>query len=184
MLVFPPALWYTVCMKYDYVALYNKNAAFYNAHPTAKRALKLGNVILTWFFFVSYGVLLLYAFYVEPFETMDLIKILFTPLMALLTVSVMRLAIDRPRPYAEDGAGITPLVEKKSDGKSFPSRHLACAAVIAMSFLPYYPIAGAFLLGGSAVLGYIRFALGVHYPSDLVAGMGLGIALGSLIFLL
>ena len=115
---------------------------------------------------------------------MDLIKILFTPLMALLTVSVMRLAIDRPRPYAEDGAGITPLVEKKSDGKSFPSRHLACAAVIAMSFLPYYPIAGAFLLGGSAVLGYIRFALGVHYPSDLVAGMGLGIALGSLIFLL
>ena len=184
MLVFPPALWYTVCMKYDYVALYNKNAAFYNAHPTAKRALKLGNVILTWFFFVCYGVLLLYAFYVEPFETMDLIKILFTPLLTLLTVSVLRLAIDRPRPYAEDCAGITPLVEKKSDGKSFPSRHLACAAVIAMTFLPYYPIVGAFLLGGSAVLGYIRFALGLHYPSDLLAGACIGVFLGSFIFVL
>ena len=38
-------------MKYDYATLYNKNAAFYEAHPTAKRALKLGNILLTWLFF-------------------------------------------------------------------------------------------------------------------------------------
>ena len=184
MLEIPRRLWYTVRMKYDYVTLYNQNAAYYNAHPTAKRALKIGNVVLTWLFFACYGILWMYVVDLEPLEAMDWIKILFVPLLTLLTVSVMRIAIQRPRPYAEDGAGITPLVEKKADDKSFPSRHLACAAVIAMTFLPYYPIAGAFLLGGSVLLGYIRFALGLHYPSDLLAGTGLGIFLGSFIFIL
>ena len=172
-------------MKYDYVTFYNKNAEFYNSHPTAKRALKLGNLLLPWLFFVCYGVLLVHACFVEPFETMDLIKTLFVPLLALFAVSVMRLAIARPRPYTEGGAGITSFIDKKNaDEKSFPSRHLACATVIAMTYLPYYPIAGVFLLGGSVLLGYIRFALGLHYPSDLFAGIGFGAILGGLIFLL
>ena len=172
-------------MKYDYVTLYNKNADFYNAHPTAKRALKLGNLLLPWLFFVCYGVLLAYACFIEPFETMDLIKTLFVPLLALLSVSVMRIAMARPRPYTDAGAGIIPIVEKKkADEKSFPSRHLACATVIAMTFLHFYPIGGIALLGASVLLGYIRFALGLHYPSDLLAGAGLGIALGSLMFVL
>ena len=149
-------------MKYDYVTLYNKNVAFYRTRPTAKRALKIGNVMLPWVFFACYGILWVYALFIESWETMDLIKILFVPLLTLLTVSVMRIAIQRPRPYAEEGAGITPMVKKKAEDKSFPSRHLACATVIAMTFLPYYPIAGAFLLGGSVLLGYIRFALGLH----------------------
>jgi membrane-associated phospholipid phosphatase len=172
-------------MKYDYVTLYNKSAAFYNAHPTAKRALKLGNTALTWLFFACYGILWLYALYVDPFETRDLVNILFVPLLTLLVVSVLRLAIHRARPYTEEGAGITPFVEKKHvDYKSFPSRHLACATVISMAFLPFYPIAGGILLGLSILLGYIRFAMGLHYPSDLLVGAGLGTILGSLIFLL
>ena len=176
---------YTVRMKYNYVTLYNKSAAFYNAHPTAKRALKLGNTVLTWLFFACYGILWLYALYVEPFETRDLVGILFAPLLTLLVVSVLRLAITRPRPYTEAGAGITPFIDKKKvDFKSFPSRHLACATVISMVFLPFYPIAGGCLLGASVLLGYIRFATGLHYPSDLLAGGVLGIVLGSFIFIL
>ena len=132
-----------------------------------------------------YGVLWLYALRIDPFETMDLVKILFVPLLTLLTVSVLRLAITRPRPYTEAGAGVTPFIDKKKvDFKSFPSRHLACATVISMVFLPFYPIAGGCLLGASVLLGYIRFATGLHYPSDLLAGGVLGIVLGSFIFIL
>ena len=172
-------------MKYSYVTLYNKNAEFYNAHPTAKRAIKIGNTLLTWLFLACYGVLWLYALRIDPFETMDLVKILFVPLLTLLTVSVLRLAITRARPYTDEGAGITPFItKKKADNKSFPSRHLACATVISMVFLPYYPIAGYILLGFSALLGYIRFALGLHYPSDLLAGTSLGTCLGCLMFVL
>ena len=172
-------------MKYDYITLYNKNADFSNAHPIAKRALKLGNLLLPWLFFACYGVLLAYACFVEPFDTMDLIKTLFVPLLTLLTVTVLRIAAARPRPYTDAGAGITPIVEKKkADEKSFPSRHLACATVIAMTFLHFYPMVGAALLGGSVLLGYIRFAVGLHYPSDLLAGTGLGIFLGYFMFIL
>ena len=179
------ALCYTVRMKYSYVTLYNKSAEFYNAHPTAKRAIKIGNTLLTWLFLACYGVLWLYALHIDPFEAMDLIRILFVPLLTLLTVSVLRLAITRARPYTDEGAGITPFVtKKKADNKSFPSRHLACATVISMVFLPYYPIAGYMLLGLSGMLGYIRFALGLHYPSDLLAGAGLGILFGCFMFIL
>ena len=178
------SLWYTVFMKYDYVTLYNKNASFFNARPTAKRILTVGNAFLTWLFFACYGGLWIYTLSIAPLDVKEMVKIAFVPLLALVTVTVLRLAIDRPRPYAEDGADITPLVAKKSDGKSFPSRHLTCATVIAMTFLPFYPIMGGILLFASVLLGYARFATGLHYPSDILAGAGVGIILGSLIFVL
>ena len=172
-------------MKYDYVTLYNKSADFYNARPIAKRLLIVGNFVLTLLFFACYGGLWAYTLLLAPLEIKEMVKILFVPLLALLTVTIMRIAIDRKRPYTEAGAGIAPLIAKKNtEGQSFPSRHLACASVIAMTFLPFYPGMGYALLGASALLGYTRFALGVHYPSDLVAGWSLGICIGYLIFIL
>ena len=172
-------------MKYDYVTLYNKSAAFFNARPKAKRLLIASNFVLTCLFFACYGGLWAYTLLLAPLDIKELVKILFVPLLALLAVTVLRIAIDRPRPYTEAGAGITPLIEKKkTEGQSFPSRHLACAAVIAMTFLPFYPTIGYALLVASVALGYTRFALGLHYPSDLVAGWSLGTCIGYLIFIL
>ena len=172
-------------MKRNYVTLYNKNAEFYNARPRIKRLLIIGNILLTLLFFACYGGLWAYTLLLAPLDTKELVKILFVPLLTLLTVTVLRMAIDRPRPYSEAGAGITPLIaKKKTDSQSFPSRHLACATVIAMTFLPFYPMMGYGLLSVSVLLGYIRFALGLHYPSDLVAGWSLGTCIGYLIFIL
>ena len=42
-------------MKYSYTALYEKNAAFYNARPRLKAALLYANVALTFIFFIAYG---------------------------------------------------------------------------------------------------------------------------------
>lgn len=172
-------------MKYDYKALYEKNAAFFTERPKAKKALKLLNLLLTWLFFVAYALLLIYATFIDRLPTKELVAILFVPLLCLTVVSVLRLAIDRPRPYEEQGAGITPLFEKKSGlNKSFPSRHLACATVIAMTFLAHMPIVGGFLLFSALLLAYVRFACGVHYPSDLLAGIGVGVVCGALLFVL
>ena len=172
-------------MHNHYVALYNKTASFYNARPFAKTLLKLGNKLLTLLFFACYGGLWVYTLLIAKLNTKALVTILFVPLLTLLVVTILRLAIDRPRPYTEAGAGITPLIDKKkADNKSFPSRHLACATVIAMTFLPFYPLVSAGLFLCSFLLGYIRFALGVHYPSDLFAGGILGMILGSFMFIL
>jgi undecaprenyl-diphosphatase len=173
-------------MKFDYVTLYNKNATFYHAHPKAKRALKLGNLLLSGFFVACYPLLLLFMLsHATSHDGAQVImSILFPPAIALLVVSVLRDLIYRPRPYASEGAGIEPLVQKRSaDYHSFPSRHLTCAAVIAMVYLPFYPFACAFLLIASVLLGYIRFALGLHYLSDLLAGEAMGILFGSICFL-
>ena len=109
---------------------------------------------------------------------MDFVKIFCAPALTLLVVWVLRLAVERPRPYAENGAGITPLKEKNTQSTSFPSRHVASAAVISMEFMPYLPAVGALLFLGTIALGYTRFALGWHYPSDLFVGFALGFVIG------
>ena len=172
-------------MKYDYKLLYQKNADFYNAHPRCQQALRFLNKALTAICVLAYAALWAYALFIKPFAREDLLKIFFFPMLCLVVVTALRLFFERPRPYAENGAGITPFMQKKnSDNKSFPSRHVACAFVIAMVYMPYVLWAGAGLLVCSLALAYIRFALGLHYPSDLLAGSIVGAGVGALMFLL
>ena len=164
-------------MKYDYKTLYGKSAAFYNARLSAKKALLIGNLALTLAFTLAYGALLVYAFlHFDTFETKPLVKLLFAPALCVFLVAVLRLAVNRPRPYSETGANITPLLQKRgAQDKSFPSRHIACAFVISGVFLFHLPIVGVALFAFALALGYIRFALGLHYPSDLIGGAGVGL---------
>jgi len=178
-------LCYTKLLKFDYKAFYEKNVAFYNARPLAKRALPLLNQMLSWFFVAAYALLWVYALFIKKFGVKDQLCILFVPALGLLIVSVLRLAIEKPRPYDEDGDNITPLVKKKNaNKKSFPSRHIACAMLISMTFMAYSLGIGIPLFLFALALAYIRFALGLHYPSDLIAGGAVGILVGLLAFFL
>ncbi len=174
-------------MRYSYAKLYEKNYNFYADKPRLTTAIKLADKLLTAAFFTVYAVaLFLTANAVAqknaPYDTF--MRLVGAPLFCLLIVSVLRLAIRRPRPYSEDGANITPLTTKKTSAdKSFPSRHLASAFVIAASLLPYYPIVSICLLPFAFALGYIRFALGLHYPSDLFVGAFLGALCGLLVLI-
>ena len=163
-------------MRYDYQLLYKKNAQFYNARPKLKKLLFVGNTALTLGFFVAYAFLVVFSLLSpENFTVYDCVKILVIPSGCLFFVAVLRVAVNRPRPYSEKGANITPLLQKKgAQDKSFPSRHLASAIVIACVFLPYYLLISAILFPLAILLGYIRFALGLHYPSDLFGGAILG----------
>ncbi len=171
-------------MKYNYTALYNKNAELLNKKPQIKKAVSLYNKYTPYFFALAYALLWIYGAWKGKFAPMDFIKIFCAPAFALLTVSVMRLAISRPRPYEEEGAGIIPLEKKSSAGNSFPSRHLASASVIAVTFFPYLPAVGVLLAFLALGLGYTRFALGWHYPVDIAVGFLLGLAIGLLPILL
>lgn len=165
-------------MKYDYATIYNKNAAFFEKRPLAKRLLILFNQYAPYFFVLAYPLLWLYGATDGAFEAKEFLKIFCAPALAFIIVSALRLMLDRPRPFAEHGAGITPLKAKKNSGSSFPSRHVACAAVIAMSYLPFLPAVSALLFILTFAIGYARFAIGWHYPSDLFVGLGLGVLVG------
>ncbi len=168
-------------MKNSYVAIYNENAAFFYARPKYKRALLIFNRFTPYAFALAYALLLGYAAF-NLFAN-ELSALLFSPACALLIVSVLQAFVDRPRPYAAEGANVIPLAEKRGNSQSFPSRHLASAAAISVCFFPYLPIVGGVLLLLTLGLGYTRFAIGWHYPSDLITGFLLGLACGALLFL-
>ncbi len=169
-------------MKYDYTAIYHKNAAALERRPRLKKGVLLYNAFAPYAFALAYALLLGHA--VAALSPKALAMLLALPASALLAVTCLRLFIERPRPYGARGAGITPLKEKKGENHSFPSRHLCSGAVIATCFLPYFPLFGAALFLLLLGLGYARFAAGWHYPSDLAVGALLGVAFGSLLFIL
>lgn len=167
-------------MKLDYKTLYQKNFAFYESRPQAKRVVVLVNLLLPYLFMLAYLLLWVYAY--DTIEQRDQVTLLFSPVLSLITVTAMQLFCERPRPYEEQGAGVTPMIEKNAKGNSFPSRHIACAVSIAMAFIAHLPLIGAILLVFSVMLAYTRFTVGVHYISDLLVGAGIGLFFGILPF--
>jgi undecaprenyl-diphosphatase len=78
----------------------------------------------------------------------------------------------RPRPYevhAHIGAGSVPL-----DRFSFPSGHTLHAVAFTIVTLAYFPGLGLLLIPLTIAIAASRMALGLHYPSDVLAGAALG----------
>ena len=80
---------------------------------------------------------------------------------------------DRPRPFTAHAAA-THLLSAPSPDPSFPSDHAAVAFAIAFCVLAFSRWAGAGFLVAAAFIGLSRVALGMHYPSDVVAGVLVG----------
>jgi undecaprenyl-diphosphatase len=63
---------------------------------------------------------------------------------------------------------------------SFPSGHSASAAAFAAGVTMEYPLLGAPIALVAAGVAASRVATGAHYPSDVVAGVGIGVTAGLL----
>ena len=85
--------------------------------------------------------------------------------------------IARVRPY--DMVDVPLLVEKLSDF-SFPSGHTLASVGAATVLTLYHRRWGAAALTLAAVIAFSRLYLFVHYPTDVVAGALLGVALAFL----
>jgi undecaprenyl-diphosphatase len=86
----------------------------------------------------------------------------------------IKMAIGRQRPAIED----LPHLMATPTGLSFPSSHSTSSFAAARAFGALLP--GAPLQLAAAAMAFSRLYLGVHYPSDIVAGAALGTAIGSL----
>jgi membrane-associated phospholipid phosphatase len=88
----------------------------------------------------------------------------------------IKLAVKRPRPVLE---GLPPLGGAPSS-LSFPSAHATSSFAVATAMVRVDPaMAGAFVVAVALALG--RPYLGMHYPSDVLAGAFIGVALGLIV---
>lgn len=92
--------------------------------------------------------------------------------IAYLTSSSIKAAIGRPRPAFPD----LPKLMQTPTGLSFPSSHSSSSFAAAQAYSRLVP-AGA-LYSVAVPMALSRLFLGVHYPSDILAGAALGTVLG------
>jgi undecaprenyl-diphosphatase len=79
----------------------------------------------------------------------------------------------RERPFAARPA-LTHLLAARSPDPSFPSDHAAAAFAIAVSIFFVSRRVGAVALAVATLIALSRVLLGVHYPSDVIAGAAVG----------
>jgi membrane-associated phospholipid phosphatase len=93
--------------------------------------------------------------------------------VTVILTTIAKYTFNRPRPFET-----YPFIEKESGGgsPSLPSGHtseaFALATSVSLNYSKWYIIAPSFLWAGA--VGYSRMDLGVHYPSDVLAGAILG----------
>jgi undecaprenyl-diphosphatase len=102
--------------------------------------------------------------------------------LAWALAHVAKAIADRPRPY-EVMAGAV-LRQQPAHGTSFPSSHTAVTVAVVIALVPFLarPLAAAGI-GYAVLVGWSRVYLGVHYPLDVLAGAGIGLAAGGVILL-
>ncbi len=100
-----------------------------------------------------------------------------TGVIALTLYKLLKRWTRRPRPFACDArirAWVAPL-----DEFSFPSGHTLHAVAFSMVAIAHYPTLAALLIPFTASVAVSRVVLGLHYPSDVLAALGIGAALAA-----
>jgi membrane-associated phospholipid phosphatase len=88
-----------------------------------------------------------------------------------------KLLVRRRRPLARSN----PALIRMPRSTSFPSGHSAAAFAFATGAGSEWPALGGALTPLAAAVAYSRIYTGVHYPSDVAAGMLIGIGSGMLV---
>ncbi|MGZ2411578.1 membrane-associated phospholipid phosphatase [Sphingomonas sp. F9_3S_D5_B_2] len=98
---------------------------------------------------------------------------------ATLAKKALKTNVDRTRPRSAD----TRRQKKPRKGKhttkeltSFPSGHTAGSIAVARAFSREYPEYGAAALAVAGLIGALQVPRSAHYPSDVAAGLAIGLA--------
>ncbi len=95
-------------------------------------------------------------------------------LASLVTDAVVKPVVGRERPFAHEDA--IAIIGDRPHDASFPSGHAANAFAGASCLSGLVPQARVVWWTLSVAIAYSRVYVGVHYPSDVIAGALLGVA--------
>ena len=152
---------------------YDKIRGWFLLHPVLLNILRGLNVWLPRMVYVSYPLLLaVLAFY----RDVRFLRVLLVPAVAFCLVTVLRSLWNQPRPYEK--LDIQPLILREKAGRSFPSRHMASATVIAAACWYAWPPLGAVMSVIALLIAVVRPLAGIHFPKDMFAGFVLSAVIG------
>lgn len=125
---------------------------------------------------VMYAAYILLLVFLGVAGDMRIIRAVVVPAFVFLFVTVVRKRINAPRPY--ERYPIKPVIPKSTRGKSCPSRHTACAFIIALAVMYVNVPLGICLLLLSVFIGISRPIMGVHFPLDVTFAAVIAVVLG------
>lgn len=157
-------------------ARYQKMLAIWRKSSRREKIGQTAVKLLPPIFFCVYGAELLLLLIKDGFSR-NLLGALVAPAVALGVSNLLRRLIDRPRPYTV--YSIRPLIFKSTQGRSFPSNHTTSAFVLAITAFRLSAGVGVVMLILAILTGLSRLSAGLHWPTDVLFGAGLGILLGA-----
>lgn len=145
---------------------YKKMLAFMQQHKIAKNIAIVSGKTITISVYIFYPLFLAYLYFIKSPEAL---KITIIPLVSFMVLSVVRYFLNFPRPYEK--YDIEPLYDKKTKGKSCPSRHTFSAFVIGFCIMfVSFPL-GCTIVGLAVILAVSRVLCGIHFIRDVIWGL-------------
>ena len=119
-----------------------------------------------------YGSMVLLLSWFGKGAVIPVLHMIFAGLACTLLYKWLKAKTLRPRPYQVNSNIV--LGENPLDQFSFPSGHTLHAVAFTIVILGYYPFLAWVVVPFTALVALSRLVLGLHYPSDVLAGAFIG----------
>ena len=130
-------------------------------------------------YFLWLGLLIFLAISFKKYWKMVVEAIVASVFTRFVLVEVIRWLWFRPRPFVT--LNFVPLINQSAKEASFPSGHASFYFALSTIVYCYNKKAGILFFIASALIVIARVFVGIHWPSDILAGAVLGILTGWLI---
>lgn len=159
----------------DHTLLHALNGFLFRHDALEDPVLVYSNAAELLFLALLTGLFVFTRGYARQFARRGVIAAGISAAVALGIAQVISNLVARPRPFVGHAGSVHLFAQHVAD-PGFPSDHATASFAIAAAILLRSRRWGLVTLAAATLLSVSRVALGVHYPSDVIAGAALGSA--------